>query len=176
MIVTGPAGDSARTLSAYLEQADITASVGQGGSYAQAGGLRWSYFEAKEALSHGERLNVPARLSLTSLLLASEDAPLADLASEALDPLLNFDRNNDAGLLWTLETYLHCDGSVAAVAAAGGLHRNTIRYRLSRISDLTGYDPAVTADRVHLWLALAVRGLQHPQDPDRAPGRRRHPA
>ncbi len=163
VVDAGAAGDQARTLATYLERAGLAASVGQGGSYAQAGGLRWSYFEAKEALSRGGWLNVPERLGLTSLLLASEDVPLAGLAAEALDPLLAFDHKNGAGLMPTLKTYLESDGSVAAVASELGLHRNTVRYRLAQITDLTGYDPAVTADRVHLWLALSVRGLQHPQ-------------
>ena len=65
--------DRARSMSSYLANAGIDASVGQGGSYAQAGGLRWSYFEAREALSRGERLNTPERLNLTSLLLATEN-------------------------------------------------------------------------------------------------------
>jgi purine catabolism regulator len=57
----------------------------------------------------------------------------------------------------TLETYLGLNGSVAAVADELSLHRNTVRYRLAQIAELTGYDPAVTADRVQLFLALAVR-------------------
>jgi purine catabolism regulator len=48
---------------------------------------------------------------------------------------------------------------VAAVAEELTLHRNTVRYRLAQITELTGYDPAVTADRVQLWLALAVARL-----------------
>jgi PucR family transcriptional regulator, purine catabolism regulatory protein len=148
-----------RELSAYLQEAGLGATVGVGGSYAQANGLRWSYFEAKEAVGRGGRLNVPQRLSLTSLLLASEDVPLADLAAEALDPLAAFDAAHDAALLPTLQTYLELNGSVAAVAEELGLHRNSVRYRLSQIVELTGYDPALTSDRVHLWLALTVRRL-----------------
>ncbi|MGW6172814.1 PucR family transcriptional regulator [Arthrobacter sp. NPDC055138] len=148
-----------RELSTYLQDAGLTATVGVGGSYAQANGLRWSYFEAKEAVGRGGRLNVPQRLSLTSLLLASEDVPLGDLAAEALDPLADFDAAHDAALLPTLQTYLELNGSVAAVAEELGLHRNSVRYRLSQIVELTGYDPALTADRVHLWLALTVRRL-----------------
>jgi purine catabolism regulator len=59
----------------------------------------------------------------------------------------------------TLECYLQLNGSVAAVAEELMLHRNTVRYRLSQIAELSGYDPAVTADRVQLWLALSVRRL-----------------
>jgi purine catabolism regulator len=60
----------------------------------------------------------------------------------------------------TLEKYLAHNGSVAAVADILQLHRNTVRYRLQQIVELTGYDPAVTADRVHLYLALNVRALR----------------
>ncbi|MFD1213217.1 PucR family transcriptional regulator [Arthrobacter sp. GCM10027362] len=155
----GSAERLGQELGSYLRDAGLSAIVGVGGSYAQPNGLRWSYFEAKEALTRGGRLNLPERLSLTSLLLASEDVPLADLAAEALQPLEAFDAAHGAQLLPTLEAYLDLNGSVAAVASALDLHRNSVRYRLAQIVELTGYDPAVTADRVHLWLALAVRRM-----------------
>jgi purine catabolism regulator len=63
----------------------------------------------------------------------------------------------------TLESYLNNNGSVAAVAEELTLHRNTVRYRLAQITELTGYDPAQTQDRVQLWLALAVQRLNQRQ-------------
>ncbi|HEV7166358.1 MAG TPA: PucR family transcriptional regulator ligand-binding domain-containing protein [Micrococcaceae bacterium] len=158
----GEAALLGQALSRQMADVGISAPVGIGGAYAQANGLRWSYFEAKEAASRGLPVNEPERLSLTSLLLASEDVPMADMAAEALAPLLSFDAVHGAELVSTLETYLQLNGSVAAVAEALTLHRNTVRYRLTQISELTGYDPAVTADRVQLWLALAVRRLSKP--------------
>ena len=148
-----------RVLSDYLYGTGLTAKIGVGGSYAEPAGLRWSYFEAKESLQRGQNLNIPDRLSLTSLLMSGTDVPLADLAAEALDPLTEFDAAHEAQLLDTLEQYLALNGSVAAVADKLGLHRNSVRYRLGQITELTGYDPAVTADRVHLYLALTVRRL-----------------
>ena len=162
LAVVVPAAEANRRaaeLSAYLFGAGLTATLGIGGSYAEAAGLRWSYFEAREALRNGAAVNEPDRLNLTSLLMASRDVPLADLAAEALDPLVAFDNRHGAQLIPTLDTYLLLNGSVAAVAADLGLHRNTVRYRLAQIAELTGYDPAVTADRVHLYLALNVRRL-----------------
>ncbi|MDN3481932.1 PucR family transcriptional regulator [Arthrobacter sp. APC 3897] len=162
LVVVVPQGsrpDLARILSGYLYGSGLTAKIGVGGSYADHAGLRWSYFEAKEALQRGQSLNEPERLSLTSLLMSGTDVPLAALAAEALDPLTDFDAAHDANLLETLDHYLSLNGSVAAVADELGLHRNTVRYRLGQITELTGYDPAVTADRVHLFLALSVRRL-----------------
>lgn len=157
-----PDGDPAALaaeLGRYLQEAGVQAKVGVGGAYAEPAGLRWGYYEAKEGLLRGAAVNEPDRLSLASLLMASRDVPLADLAAEALDPLLAFDQAHDAELVPTLEKYLAVNGSVAKVAQALGLHRNTVRYRLTQIADLSGYDPAVTADRVHLYLALNVRRL-----------------
>ncbi|WP_113716041.1 PucR family transcriptional regulator [Arthrobacter dokdonensis] len=151
-----------RALSRQMIDVGITEAVGIGGTYSKANGLRWSYFEAREAATRGLDVNVPERLSLTSLLLASGDVPMAAMAAEALGPLTAFDTAHGAELVDTLETYLRLNGSVAAVADALTLHRNTVRYRLTQISELTGYDPALTPDRVQLWLALAVRRLSPP--------------
>ncbi|MFC3300241.1 PucR family transcriptional regulator [Arthrobacter agilis] len=146
-------------LAGYLHGAGLTARIGVGGAYAQPNGVRWSYFEAREALQRGQSINLADRLSLTSLLMSSADVPLADLAAETLRPLERFDAAHGTDLLTTLQRYLDLDGSVAAVAADLSLHRNTIRYRLQQVITLTGYDPSVTSDRVHLYLALRVRAL-----------------
>ncbi|MGY3319950.1 PucR family transcriptional regulator [Arthrobacter sp. TE12232] len=155
----------ARRLSDHLAEAGIHATIGIGGAYTKPNGLRWSYFEARDAATHGLPVNEPERLSLTSLLLASEDVPLADMANESLNPLRAFDAAHGAELMTTLESYLNNNGSVAAVAEELTLHRNTVRYRLAQITELTGYDPAQTPDRVQLWLALAVQRLsaRHPR-------------
>jgi PucR family transcriptional regulator, purine catabolism regulatory protein len=158
------AGTLAKSLSDHLAEAGIHATIGIGGAYTKPNGLRWSYFEARDATSHGLPVNEPERLSLTSLLLASEDVPLADMANESLNPLRRFDTTHGAELMTTLESYLNNNGSVAAVAEDLTLHRNTVRYRLAQITELTGYDPGQTPDRVQLWLALAVQrlGTRHP--------------
>ena len=150
---------AASALADYLEGAGIEARVAYGGAYAQASGLRWSYFEAIGALRHGGRVNPPSRLSLTSLLLAARDVPLEALAGEALEPLERFDAAHGAGLLATLRSFLDLNGSVGATADELGLHRNTVRYRLQQITELSGYDPSTTADRVQLWLALSAKDV-----------------
>ena len=155
VLVLPPGSGAAEALSRYLHGAGLTARIGVGGAYVQPNGVRWSYFEAAEALQRGEPVNVAERLSLTSLLMSSA-APLADLAAETLEPLETFDETHGTGLLTTLRRYLELDGSIAAVAADLSLHRNTVRYRLQQVRALTGYDAAVTADRVHLYLALRV--------------------
>ena len=149
----------AEELGDYLDGAGLPARIGVGGGFVDPAGLRWSYFAAREALTHGRRVNEADRLSLASLLMTARDVPLSALAEETLQPVLRFDEEHAAGLLETLQQYLDLNGSTAAVAEALSLHRNTVRYRLAQIRELTGYDPARTADRVHLFLALRVHSL-----------------
>lgn len=151
------AADGAALLGS-LRAAGIRARAGAGASYARPEGLRWSYFEALEAMREHpgvEGFSPPRRLTLTSLLLAARDAPLGDLSADTLDPLKRSDRRHGSDLVRTLTVFLEANAQVGDTAQALGLHRNTVRHRLARITALTGFDPTVTSDQVHLWLALA---------------------
>ncbi len=52
----------------------------------------------------------------------------------------------------TLRTYIRCGRSRDATAAALGVHKNTVRYRLDRVRELLGHD--VDSHMVELHLAL----------------------
>jgi PucR family transcriptional regulator, purine catabolism regulatory protein len=150
---------AALLLSAYLSRYGEDVRVGIGGWYPGTSGLRWSYYEAHEAMNRGPGINEREQMSLSGLLLASEDVPLRDLAEELLRPLREFDAAHSGALVATLRAYLDADGSVAAVADRLIVHRNTVRYRLEQIEKLTGRSLVRTADRVQLWLALATTDL-----------------
>lgn len=57
-------------------------------------------------------------------------------------------------LLETLRTFLEKDMSVADSARALFIHRNTLTYRLDRITELTGHNPRRLTGAVHLFMAL----------------------
>jgi hypothetical protein len=79
-------------------------------------------------------------------------------AQEALASLIEpLDRNPD--LLRTLEAYLDTDLDRRRTAAALHVHPNTFDYRLRRIIELTGLDPATTHGLQLLGAALAARRL-----------------
>jgi purine catabolism regulator len=143
----------ARQALAYVAQLGGDARVGIGGTYPGVAGLRWSFYEAREALTRGPGINAREPLSLPGLLLASDALPLAELGRAVLAPLL------DAGLVETLRAYLEEDASVSRVAARLFVHRNTVRYRLEQIERLTGRSLAATQDRVQFWLALHAVAL-----------------
>jgi purine catabolism regulator len=153
------AGAAARLLQDYLSGHGTDVRVGIGGWYPGTAGLRWSYYEAHEAMTRGPGINEREQMSLSGLIVASEDVPLRDLAAEMLRPLHAFDATHSGALVATLRAYLDADGSVAAVAERLIVHRNTVRYRLQQIEKLTGRSLARTADRVQLWLALSAGDL-----------------
>jgi purine catabolism regulator len=155
--------DVATRALAYVAELGEDARVGIGGSYPGVAGLRWSFYEAREALSRGRGVNAREPLSLPGLLLASDALPLADLGRAVLGPLLDADQaTGGADLVETLRAYLEEDASVSRVAVRLFVHRNTVRYRLDQIEKLTGRRMTSTQDRVQLWLALQAVGLLRP--------------
>lgn len=63
---------------------------------------------------------------------------------------------NNAELLETLKSYMFLHQNVTAVAAALFVHRNTINYRLKRISELLGVDLEMPDVLVDIQLALLL--------------------
>ena len=70
---------------------------------------------------------------------------------KTLGPILE-----NAELLETLETYVFLHQNVTAVANALFVHRNTITYRLKRISELLGVDLEMPDVLVDIQLALLL--------------------
>jgi len=63
-------------------------------------------------------------------------------------------------LLETLTAFVDCGGSVEATARSLFVHANTVRYRLRRIQDLTGYSPLDPRDAYALHMALTLGRLR----------------
>ena len=82
-------------------------------------------------------------------------------ARALLAPLLSGRAQRDQRLLATLRAVLDHHG-LAEAAAALGIHRNTLAYRLQRIEQATGWQLADA--RLRFSLALAVRLVQNAQD------------
>ena len=105
-------------------------------------------------------LTVVADAEVTShvaLLAAVPDDVRHAFAARVLDPVLDYDARNSAGLYLTLEAFLDCSGSWSKAAARLHLHINTVRYRIGRVEELTGRDLTRFEDRVDLFLALRSR-------------------
>lgn len=66
-------------------------------------------------------------------------------------------------LLDTVSAYLDSGGSIEATARAMFIHANTVRYRLKRVGELTGYNPLNPRDAFTLRVALTLGRLLNPE-------------
>jgi purine catabolism regulator len=138
-------------------------SVGVGTIREGFSGIRRSHAEARQALLLGRRLQGPGHLTLFGelgvyrLIFAAESLPeMRDLYTQTLGSLITYDRQNNAGLVSTLDAFFAANGSPKEAAERLGVHRNTVLYRLDRIRDITGYDLDDASVRMRLQLALHV--------------------
>jgi len=188
VVIVGSAGGEAATVARALAGALARQAAGRsasarepgpagpswrialGRSYPGPSGVVRSYDEAADALDVAQRLGladevVRAADLLIYQVLLRDRAAITDLVQTLLTPLAQA-RGGAAPLLATLDAY-YARGGVAA-AAARDLHLSvrTVTYRLARVRDLTGRDPAWPADALALQVAvIGARMLDWPATP-----------
>jgi sugar diacid utilization regulator len=141
--------------------------IALGRSYPGPSGVVRSFDEAADALDVAQRLGlsdevVSAADLLIYQVLLRDRAAITDLVQTLLTPLARA-RGGAAPLLATLDAYYSRGG--VATAAARDLHLSvrTVTYRLARVRDLTGRDPARPADALALQVAvIGARMLDWP--------------
>ncbi|MEV6795207.1 helix-turn-helix domain-containing protein [Streptomyces sp. NPDC051320] len=155
-------GDQDDVLTYFAKQTytatDDGALIAVGRPHPGAGGVVHSYEEALNALELGARMNLDgpvlhaADLLVYPVLTRDRDA-LVDLVRSALGPLRQA-RGGAEPLVSTLNHYFE-SGCIAAEAARRlSLSVRALTYRLERIQQLTGADPADPAHRYTLQTAV----------------------
>ena len=160
--VAAPAAAAARELLAGRGH-EVRAALSHGAPVAS---LRRSFHEARcalevSALANGSAPAVatPADLGAYRLLLSlQDDSGLRQYCEEVLRPV-EAARGNGSELLRSLEAFLDHNGNWEAAARALVCHRHTLRYRMSRIEELTGRRLDRVEHRIDFWLALRGREL-----------------
>ncbi|WP_197496490.1 helix-turn-helix domain-containing protein, partial [Mycobacterium sp. 1274761.0] len=71
---------------------------------------------------------------------AHASGAVEDFIREWLGALLDYDTAKKSELVLTLSQHLEAGGNYDDSARTLHIHRSTLRYRLARISELTGYD------------------------------------
>ena len=131
-----------------------------------------SYQEAESALCVGRRLRTAkglddkihafATLGIQRLLFAlSQESPetLQGFKETTVGPVILYDEKHGTQLLKTLKAYMECNGNISEVAELLHVHKQSVRYRLRRITELTGLDVAKFQDAAQLYLALRATEL-----------------
>ncbi|HET7140807.1 MAG TPA: PucR family transcriptional regulator ligand-binding domain-containing protein [Arthrobacter sp.] len=78
------------------------------------------------------------------------------LVQQLLGPIFEYERGRQPDLILTLKTFLDLQRSWQKTAAALFTHRQTIMYRIRKISELTGLDMTATSSLAQLWFALQI--------------------
>jgi sugar diacid utilization regulator len=89
--------------------------------------------------------------------LDGDEAACAELIEEIYQPLLS----GGSALIDTVMTYLEQGFSLEAAARLLFVHPNTVRYRLRRVSELTGLVPTQGRGGFTLWVAIVLGRLIH---------------
>ncbi|HEV7580629.1 MAG TPA: helix-turn-helix domain-containing protein, partial [Mycobacterium sp.] len=79
-----------------------------------------------------------------------------EYARQWLGVLIDYDAAKNSDLVHTLSHYLELGGNYDESATALHVHRSTLRYRLGRIADLTGFDLRNIDTRFNLHAATRV--------------------
>jgi purine catabolism regulator len=128
--------------------------------------LREAYREAKDAVSIANELGDREQttfygdLKLFQLLLVLKDRNLDQMRrfyEETLGPLVEHDERKQGDLIRTLNGFFEANGNLAKAATDLDVHRNTLVYRLERISELTGLNLEDADNRLILHLALKIQ-------------------
>lgn len=114
----------------------------------------------KELLTYGqavvpdERLLLLSRYRLASLLWAQREEAAAQALLEIIDQIATRDANGQ--LMETLRCWCRHNGQMQMCAEALGLHRNTLRYRMDKIAEITAMDLNNLDDVVALYVAIQL--------------------
>jgi purine catabolism regulator len=125
-----------------------------------------AYDEAEQALGLGLQLFGPRSITAYSdlgvyrlLLELRSSAELRGFYHQTLGALVAHDRSNGGELVRTLEGYFAALGNVHQAAELLHVHRNTLIYRLRRISEISGLHLKRAEDVLALQLALRVHRI-----------------
>ena len=121
--------------------------------------------EAATALRAAEKLKAGTvasydELGVVRLFVASQgDDSIRDFVSQMLGDIIDYDERKDGRLLETLRVYFESNCSQQDAAEKLFVHHKTVRYRLTRIEELSGLDLSKHEDRINLDLALKVHSV-----------------
>ena len=123
--------------------------------------------EASTALRAAERLKAGTvasydELGVVRLFVASQgDDSIREFVGQMLGDVIEYDERKDGRLLETLRVYFESNCSQQDAADKLFVHHKTVRYRLTRIEQLSGLDLSTHEDRINLDLALKVHSVMN---------------
>ncbi|HWR40236.1 MAG TPA: PucR family transcriptional regulator ligand-binding domain-containing protein [Patescibacteria group bacterium] len=125
--------------------------------------------EAKKSLSQAEQAMKVAQSLTDSLYMGFDElgfykvlfnvkdrSELESFRSEVLETLLDYDQKHSAEMVNTLSVFLEENENFSRVSERLFIHRNTLKYRLQKIVEISGRNLAEPKDRMLLYFATIV--------------------
>jgi sugar diacid utilization regulator len=157
----GPDWEALR-LAIVAQLGGVRCRVAVGDPYPRPSQLPRSLREARLALrlqkgsSAVERTSVFADLDVLRMLASADDlSNVESFVRKWLGTLADYDERKHTELVKTLTQYLQHGGGYEATSRALSVHRSTLKYRLQRIRELTGF--ALSDPDTQFSLQLATR-------------------
>ena len=91
------------------------------------------------------------------ILDVADDYRVQEFCNDTLQPIINYDENENGKLIQTLFGLIQCQGDIRRLASDLGQHENTIRQRLKKIEDLTGLNYRNPDHYEQLSIAVKIR-------------------
>lgn len=107
----------------------------------------------------GSRTVLRYDAALIPVLLAGSPEIARALAATVLEPILALTDHDRDTLLCTLRAWFERDGDVLAIAAQLFCHRNTVRFRMNRVAQLTGRRLSAPSAITEMDLALRAHDM-----------------
>ncbi|MDR3589121.1 MAG: helix-turn-helix domain-containing protein [Negativicutes bacterium] len=143
--------------------AGVTTTIGLGRICKNLPELRLSYQEAVDAVTIGrvafgkDRVIDYKDLGIFLLLPSLRDNPnIGMLFSSWIGKIIDYDRTKGTDLLKTLEAYLDTNGDVNETTAKLFIHRNTLRYRLDKLNELTEGKFTIPTNKLQYLLLIKI--------------------
>ncbi|MEH3140464.1 MAG: helix-turn-helix domain-containing protein [Mycobacterium kyogaense] len=147
-----------------------TCAIGIGARCDTPSGIPQSFTEAQRALTVRLHSAMPVGASAFEDLgfyrlidAAHTRGAVEDFVREWLGPLMDYDAARKSELVLTLSKHLESGGNYDESAKTLHIHRSTLRYRLARIGELTGYDLRDVDVRFNLHAATRAWRFLHPK-------------
>ncbi|AFM00108.1 MULTISPECIES: CdaR family transcriptional regulator [Desulfitobacterium] len=138
--------------------------VGIGSGVPSVTDLYKSYQEAKVAWELGKVFDHKSvcyfeEMGFLKFIFTQPARELEEFSQRVLGPLIEYDQAENTGLLDSLRVFIEYKCQIAECAKALYVHENTLRNRIKKIEQVTGFDLRRVDHMVNVYIALQVLNL-----------------
>ena len=150
------------------EKKEWSFAIGVGKSYEHLADLQKSFQDASKCITLAEKLHRHQevlwydKLGFYRLLMSFENQELLEsYCEEVIGGLIQYDEENHTELVETLKEYFLQNCNLQNTSEKMFIHRNTIKYRLQRIEQLTGKSFHDAFEILELHNAVIIYTMYH---------------